>query len=425
MAIRRALGGIISPTTEELKAIGKQYHFEISDEELDYFSAVIEGFMPAYRKIEALPDPKPPVKYPRTPGYQPTADENPLNAWYWRTSIKGAPSGKLAGKTVAVKDTISLAGVPMMVGSAVMEGFMPDYDATVVTRILDAGGEIVGKATCEDFCCSGSSQTSVPRPGPQPAQPRLLRRRIFQRQRRPRGRRRLRHGARRRPGRLDPHPRRPGRRRRPQAHLVPRPLHWHRLRRRHHRPRRPHDPLGRGHRPPPGGDRRLRPRRCPPEPGHQSRGVHQGLHRRSQGPPHRHPGGRLRLGRRLQGLRTPPSARPPTPSSAPAPLSARPPSPCTATAPTSGPPSSSTASSSSSSCSTAPTTAARGFYDTRAIDYMGRSRKTMADNFPAGVKLLALHGHYMLEHYNGRYYAKSQNQRKLITAVLRRRLQGL
>ncbi len=42
-----------------------------------------------------------------------------------------------------------LAGVPMMNGSSTLEGYMPDVDATVVQRILDAGGTIVGKAHCE------------------------------------------------------------------------------------------------------------------------------------------------------------------------------------------------------------------------------------------------------------------------------------
>ena len=41
---------------------------------------------------------------------------------------------------------------------ATLEGYMPDVDATVVERILDAG-TIVGKATCEAFCLSGGSHT--------------------------------------------------------------------------------------------------------------------------------------------------------------------------------------------------------------------------------------------------------------------------
>src|SRR5207245_6325493 len=48
----------------------------------------------------------------------------------------------------------------MMNGSAVLEGYVPDVDATLVTRILDAGGEIVGKAVCEHLCFSGGSHTS-------------------------------------------------------------------------------------------------------------------------------------------------------------------------------------------------------------------------------------------------------------------------
>jgi amidase len=60
-----------------------------------------------------------------------------------------------------LKDNIGLAGVPMMNGASTLEGYVPDVDATVVTRILDAGGTIVGKAHCEYFCLSGGSHTSA------------------------------------------------------------------------------------------------------------------------------------------------------------------------------------------------------------------------------------------------------------------------
>ena len=104
------------------------------------------------------------MRYPRTPGYRPTGEENSHNAWYVKTTVQGAPSGKLTGKTVALKDNIMLAGVPMMNGSATLEGYMPDIDATVVERILDAGGTIVGKAHCEAFCLSGGSHTNATGP---------------------------------------------------------------------------------------------------------------------------------------------------------------------------------------------------------------------------------------------------------------------
>src|SRR5207237_3318591 len=98
--------------------------------------------------------------YARTGGYRPTAEENPLNAWYQKCSIKGASSGILAGKRIVIKDNVCVAGVPMMNGSSALEGYAPEFDATIVTRILDAGGEIVGKAVCEHLCFSGGSHTS-------------------------------------------------------------------------------------------------------------------------------------------------------------------------------------------------------------------------------------------------------------------------
>ena len=86
------------------------------------------------------------------------------HARYWRCDIAGAPNGKLHGKTIAIKDSICVAGVPMMIGSRILEGYVPDVDATVVTRILDAGGRITGKAICESLCLSGGSFTSATGP---------------------------------------------------------------------------------------------------------------------------------------------------------------------------------------------------------------------------------------------------------------------
>lgn len=48
----------------------------------------------------------------------------------------------------------------MMNGTALLEGFVANIDATVVTRILDAGGTILGKSVCESLCFSGGSHTS-------------------------------------------------------------------------------------------------------------------------------------------------------------------------------------------------------------------------------------------------------------------------
>ncbi|XP_030829316.1 uncharacterized protein LOC588819 [Strongylocentrotus purpuratus] len=52
----------------------------------------------------------------------------------------------------------------MMMGCYALEGYVPDFDATVVTRVLDEGGVILGKATCEDLCYSANSHTSAKGP---------------------------------------------------------------------------------------------------------------------------------------------------------------------------------------------------------------------------------------------------------------------
>ncbi|XP_068671483.1 amidase-like [Montipora foliosa] len=153
------------PSLQHLSEISRGLGLDIEESELgEYSDAIAKTLGDTYQRLYELPDPKLPVKYPRTPGFRPTAEENPFNAWYWCCDIKGAPSGKLQGKTVAIKDNTCVSGVPMMNGSHILRGFVPDVDATVVSRILDAGGHILGKAVCEDLCFSGGSFTSVTGP---------------------------------------------------------------------------------------------------------------------------------------------------------------------------------------------------------------------------------------------------------------------
>ena len=95
----------------------------------------------------------------------------------------------------------------MMNGASTLEGYVPDVDATVVTRILDAGGTIVGKAHCEYFCLSGGSHTSRPARSTTRTSCGYSAGGSSSRLRRAGRRRRGRDGDRRRPGRLDPHAR--------------------------------------------------------------------------------------------------------------------------------------------------------------------------------------------------------------------------
>jgi len=162
---------IIRPTLEQLQSLASRLHMQLTPEQASEYLALMQASLDAYDLIDELPDFIPLVRYERTAGYRPSSRENPLNAWYYRTEVMGASTGKLLGKTVALKDNISLAGVPMMNGAAPLAGFVPSFDATVVTRLLDAGVTILGKATCEHYCLSGASHTSDPAPVHNPLRP--------------------------------------------------------------------------------------------------------------------------------------------------------------------------------------------------------------------------------------------------------------
>ncbi len=152
------------PTFSQMREIVNNLHMSLSDADISEYLEIMEPYIQAYDVVDSMPDYLPQTKYPRTPGYRPSPEENPLNAWYIKCEVRGASNGVLSGKSIVLKDNICLAGVPMMNGASTLEGYTPDIDATIVTRILDAGGTIVGKAHCEYFCLSGGSHTNATGP---------------------------------------------------------------------------------------------------------------------------------------------------------------------------------------------------------------------------------------------------------------------
>ncbi|PZU21278.1 MAG: Asp-tRNA(Asn)/Glu-tRNA(Gln) amidotransferase GatCAB subunit A [Shinella sp.] len=155
---------ITRPTIADVADLAAELYMTMSLEEAAEYHALMGGMFDAYDVIDALPNPLPQVKYPRTPGFKPAPEDNKYGAWAIKSEVKGAAEGKLAGRTIVLKDNVALAGVPMMNGATTLEGFIPAADATIVTRMLDAGATIVGKAVCEHFCLSGGSHTSDPGP---------------------------------------------------------------------------------------------------------------------------------------------------------------------------------------------------------------------------------------------------------------------
>src|SRR6056297_869291 len=84
-----------------------------------------------------------------------------LNVYITEESIEGAGEGPLADTTVAVKDNISTEGVRTTCGSAMLDDYVPPYDATVVERLKEAGATIVGKANMDEFGMGTTTETSA------------------------------------------------------------------------------------------------------------------------------------------------------------------------------------------------------------------------------------------------------------------------
>ena len=136
------------PSVDELVVVAKELGIHLGpDEAVLYRKYLMEQLRDVDAFVQArLPEAAPPmVSAARAPGYRPRPDEDPLNAWTWKCRIEGATGGVLAGKTVSYKDHIAVAGMPMSFGAFALEGLIPDFDATVVTRVLQAGGTIIGK----------------------------------------------------------------------------------------------------------------------------------------------------------------------------------------------------------------------------------------------------------------------------------------
>ncbi len=84
-----------------------------------------------------------------------------INAFLQVKPVENTKKGKLTGKIIAVKSNINVKGLNCSCASKTLENYQSPYDASVIKRIKDEGGIIIGMTNMDEFACGWSGETSA------------------------------------------------------------------------------------------------------------------------------------------------------------------------------------------------------------------------------------------------------------------------
>jgi amidase len=162
---------MVAPTMADIEAMAQLDGIELREGEAADLLGTITALVDAAAQAEeretiALPT----TASRRDPGRRPSSEDDPYNAFVRRVWVEGASDGPLAGRAVAVKDNIAVAGVPMTEGS-MFPAWTPSDDAVVVERVLAAGGTITGTLNMDELGGGATGAMSSIGPALNPVDP--------------------------------------------------------------------------------------------------------------------------------------------------------------------------------------------------------------------------------------------------------------
>lgn len=144
----------ITPSVKRIQELADTLGVRLDEAEASIYRDAAEEQLRAIHSFLQTPmdEEAPPLLFPeRAHGHAPRPDDDPYDAWLWRCDFGGLEEGLLAGRTVGFKDHISVAGLPQTFASSAIDDLVPTCDATVVSRVLKAGGRVIGKNAMSGF----------------------------------------------------------------------------------------------------------------------------------------------------------------------------------------------------------------------------------------------------------------------------------
>lgn len=142
-------------TPDDIREYAEQARFDPDRFDHDEQAAAVHAQDELVTRLDDLD----PLTVPNREYWDPAEEEDPNGAFLTRCDLRRTDEGVLSGLTLAIKDNIAVAGVPMTCGSPLFEDFVPTEDATVVDRILESGGRILGKSNMDEFALGGDAAT--------------------------------------------------------------------------------------------------------------------------------------------------------------------------------------------------------------------------------------------------------------------------